>query len=288
MIVIVLLKHSYSCTHDIDIAAAINIDIDIDQVSHTPADGVWPLPSSRHQPHLSSRAGLLFSWGVGWHVQDDDDKQYMRITMTMWWWWTMNMAVWGKGDFWEFNARWNHWSQNCPTLSSAVSISMCPGIKAAWISFLRQKYRKVEPVLIRRDRFYSSAGRSCHSFTRSDSRCLATGSNVGEQLNILVTLVTTTISSKPYCHHHHILEGEGAVQQCDRLGGRQRALWFRRRNNQEASRASGWRDEDPLARWEPKSAHKRPVWFLFTSSTTFRCEGWKYWRRLGFRHNRTL
>ena len=51
------------CTHehDIDIAAVIKLDIDIDQVSHTPADGVRPLPGARHQPHLSSRAGLLLS-----------------------------------------------------------------------------------------------------------------------------------------------------------------------------------------------------------------------------------
>ena len=36
---------------------------------------------------------------------------------------------------------------------------------------------------VSRDRFYSSAGRSCHSFTRSDARCLASGSNVREQFN---------------------------------------------------------------------------------------------------------
>ena len=94
----------------------------------------------------------------------------------------------GRG-FWESNARCNHWSQNCQTLSSAVSTLMCPGIKAAWISFLRQKYRKCQPLLTCRDRFYSSAGRSCHSFTRSDSRCLATGSNVMQQLNIIVIIV---------------------------------------------------------------------------------------------------
>ena len=49
--------------HDIDVAAVIKLDIviDIDQVSHTPLDGVWPLPGARHQPHLSSRAGLLLS-----------------------------------------------------------------------------------------------------------------------------------------------------------------------------------------------------------------------------------
>ena len=55
------------CVHDIDVAAVvklgtvIDIKLDIDQVSHTPLDGIWPLPSARHQPHLSSRAGLLLS-----------------------------------------------------------------------------------------------------------------------------------------------------------------------------------------------------------------------------------
>ena len=55
------------CVHDIDVAAVvklgtvIDIKLDIDQVSHTPADGVRPLPGARHQPHLSSRVGLLLS-----------------------------------------------------------------------------------------------------------------------------------------------------------------------------------------------------------------------------------
>ena len=37
---------------------------------------------------------------------------------------------------------------------------------------------RVRPRPLPWPQFYKGAGRSCHSFTRSDSRCLASGSNV--------------------------------------------------------------------------------------------------------------
>ena len=83
----------------------------------------------------------------------------------------------------HFLMEFGHFLAHDISLTSQAELDCCSPEVLALESELPDSLKRCFNIDVSRDRFYSSAGRSCHSFTRSDARCLASGSNVREQFN---------------------------------------------------------------------------------------------------------
>lgn len=83
-----------------------------------------------------------------------------------------------------------HFLAHDVSLTSQAELDCCSPEVLVLESELPDSLKRCFNIDVSRDRFYSSAGRSCHSFTRSDARCLAaSGSNVREQFNSVTAWV---------------------------------------------------------------------------------------------------